>query len=142
MPADSTPTVINKWKKTSCNAVSFISSNIDPSVFIEVVDDETMEDAHLLWDKINEQYTSKTLRTCGHVVMNWVAIAYNANLEEFIKKFCHSLVDIALVNIKIPPDVLSYMILGKLCNHTSMYHLADSVAMSTKETENPPNTLN
>ncbi|MBW0487893.1 hypothetical protein O181_027608 [Austropuccinia psidii MF-1] len=34
------------------------------------------------------------------------------------------------------------MILGKLCDHTSMYHLADSLAMSTEATENPSNTLN
>ncbi|MBW0478651.1 hypothetical protein O181_018366 [Austropuccinia psidii MF-1] len=34
------------------------------------------------------------------------------------------------------------MILGKLCNHSSMYHLADSLAMSTEATENPSNTLN
>ncbi|MBW0535465.1 hypothetical protein O181_075180 [Austropuccinia psidii MF-1] len=120
IPNEATPAVVNKWKKASCDAVSFISSKIDPSVFIEVVDDETMEDAHLLWDKINEQYASKTAINRGRV----------------------SLVDIASVNIKIPPDVLSYMILGKLCDHTSMYHLADSLAMSTEATENPSNTLN
>ncbi|MBW0541029.1 hypothetical protein O181_080744 [Austropuccinia psidii MF-1] len=142
IPAEATPAVINKWRKASCDAVSFISSKIDPSVFIEVVDDETMEDAHLLWDKINEQYASKTAINRGRVVMNWVAIAYNGNLEEFIKKCRQSLVDIASVNIKIPPDVLSYMILGKLCDHSSMYHLADSLAMSTEATENPSNTLN
>ncbi|MBW0543938.1 hypothetical protein O181_083653 [Austropuccinia psidii MF-1] len=76
MPAEATPAAINKWKKASCNAVSFISSKIDPSVFIEVVDDETMEDAHLLWEKINEQYASKTAINCGRVVMNWVRLVY------------------------------------------------------------------
>ncbi|MBW0487892.1 hypothetical protein O181_027607 [Austropuccinia psidii MF-1] len=54
IPTEATPTIVKKWKKASCDAVSFISSKIDPSVFIEVVDDKTMEDAHLLWDKINE----------------------------------------------------------------------------------------
>ncbi|MBW0545561.1 hypothetical protein O181_085276 [Austropuccinia psidii MF-1] len=34
------------------------------------------------------------------------------------------------------------MILGKLCDHTSMYYLADSLAMSTEATKNPSNTLN
>ncbi|MBW0502955.1 hypothetical protein O181_042670 [Austropuccinia psidii MF-1] len=53
--------------------------------------------------------------------MNWVSIAYKGNLEEFIQKCQQSLVDIALVNIKIPPDVLLYMILGNLCNHTSIH---------------------
>ncbi|MBW0514050.1 hypothetical protein O181_053765 [Austropuccinia psidii MF-1] len=114
----------------------------DPSLFIELVDDETMEDAHLLWEKINEKYASKTAINRGRVVMNWVSIAYKGNLDEFMKKCQQSLVDISPVNIKIPPDVLSYMILGKLCDHKSMYHIADSLATSTEEAENPSNTLN
>ncbi|MBW0552275.1 hypothetical protein O181_091990 [Austropuccinia psidii MF-1] len=142
MPAESTSAAIKKWKKASCDAVSFISRKMDPSIFIEVVDNETMEDAHLLWEKINEQYASKAAINRGRVVMNWVSIAYKGNFEEFIKKCQQSLVDIASVNIKIPPDVLSYMILGKPCDHTSMYHLADSLAMSAKATENPSNTFN
>ncbi|MBW0500216.1 hypothetical protein O181_039931 [Austropuccinia psidii MF-1] len=137
VPADATPAAVNKWNKSSCEAISFISSKIDPSVFIEVIDDETMEDANLLWERINEQYASKTAINRSRVVMDWVAIAYKGNLDDFIKKCRKALVDLASVNIKIPPDVLSYMILGKLCDHTSMYHLADSLAMSTEATENP-----
>ncbi|MBW0483740.1 hypothetical protein O181_023455 [Austropuccinia psidii MF-1] len=56
IPSEATPAVVNKWKKAICDAVSFISSKIDPSVFIEVVDDDTMEYAHLLWEKMNKQY--------------------------------------------------------------------------------------
>ncbi|MBW0536579.1 hypothetical protein O181_076294 [Austropuccinia psidii MF-1] len=48
----------------------------------------------------------------------------------------------ASVSIKIPPDVLSYWILGKLCDDSNMYHLADSLAMSPDATENPNTTLN
>ncbi|MBW0535534.1 hypothetical protein O181_075249 [Austropuccinia psidii MF-1] len=141
VPADATPAVVNKWNKSSSEAIGFISSKIDPSVFIEVMDNETMEDANLLWERINEQYASKTAINQGGVVMDWVAIAYKGNLDDFIKKCHKALVDLASVNIKIPPDVLSYMILVKLCDHTSMYHLADSLAMSTEATENPTVTL-
>ncbi|MBW0480192.1 hypothetical protein O181_019907 [Austropuccinia psidii MF-1] len=74
--------------------------------------------------------------------MNWASIAYKGNMDEFIKKCRQSLIDIASVSIKIPPDVLSYIILGKLCDHRSMSHLADSLAMSTEATKNPSNTLN
>ncbi|MBW0472309.1 hypothetical protein O181_012024 [Austropuccinia psidii MF-1] len=126
IPPEATPSLVNKWKEMSCDAVSFISSKIEPFVLIEVVDDETMEDAHLLWEKINEHYASKTEINRGHVVMNWVYIAYKGNLHEFIKKCQQLLIKIASVNIKIAPNVLSYMILGELCDHTSMYHLADS----------------
>ncbi|MBW0579332.1 hypothetical protein O181_119047 [Austropuccinia psidii MF-1] len=48
-PANATPTSVNKWNKSSCEAISFISSKIYPSVFIEVMDNDTMEDANLLW---------------------------------------------------------------------------------------------
>ncbi|MBW0536458.1 hypothetical protein O181_076173 [Austropuccinia psidii MF-1] len=142
VPADATPAAVNKWNKASCKAVSFISSKIDPSVFIKVMDGDTMEDSNLLWEKINEQYASKTAINRRRVFMDWVAIAYKGNLNDFIKKCCKALVDLALVNIKIPSDFLSYMILGKLSDHTSMYHLADSLAMSTEATENPTVTLN
>ncbi|MBW0505866.1 hypothetical protein O181_045581, partial [Austropuccinia psidii MF-1] len=83
IPSDATLAVINRWKKASCDTVSFISSKIDPSVFIEVVDDETMEDAHLLWEKINEQYASKTAINQGRVVMNWVSITYKGGPSEY-----------------------------------------------------------
>ncbi|MBW0481571.1 hypothetical protein O181_021286 [Austropuccinia psidii MF-1] len=101
-----------------------------------------MEDAHLLWEKINEQYASKTAINCGHVIMNWVSIVYKGNLDKFIKKCQKSLVNIASVSIKISPDVLSYIILWKLCDNRSMSHLADNLAMSTEATENPSNNLN
>ncbi|MBW0553042.1 hypothetical protein O181_092757 [Austropuccinia psidii MF-1] len=70
VPDDATPAAINKWNKASCEAVSFISSKINPSVFIEVMDDDTMEDSNLLWERINEQYASKTAINRGRVVMD------------------------------------------------------------------------
>ncbi|MBW0514872.1 hypothetical protein O181_054587 [Austropuccinia psidii MF-1] len=106
------------------------------------MDDDTMEDSNLLLERINEQYALKTAINQGRVVMEWVAIAYKGNLDDFIKKCRKALVDLALVKIKIPSDVLSYMILGNLCDHTSMYHLGDILAMSTKATENPTVNLN
>ncbi|MBW0463319.1 hypothetical protein O181_003034 [Austropuccinia psidii MF-1] len=142
VPADATPAAINKLNKSSFEAISFISTKIDPSVFVDVMDDETMEDANLLWERINEQYASKTAINRGRAVMDGVSITYKGNLEDLIKKCCNALVDLALVNIEITPDVLSYIILGKLCNHTSMYHLADGLAMSTEATGNLTVTLN
>ncbi|MBW0515330.1 hypothetical protein O181_055045 [Austropuccinia psidii MF-1] len=52
------------------------------------------------------------------------------------------MIDMASVSIKIPQDVLSYWIIGKLCDDRNMYHLADSLAMSPDATENPNTTLN
>ncbi|MBW0511802.1 hypothetical protein O181_051517 [Austropuccinia psidii MF-1] len=140
--ADANTAVKNKWTKVSSDAISFISSKLDPTVFAEVVDDETIDDAYLLWNKINNQYASKTAINRGRVVMDWVAISYRGNLDDFIIKCRKAMIDMASVNIKIPPDVLSYWILGKLCDDSNMYHLADSLAMSPDATENPNTTLN
>ncbi|MBW0552242.1 hypothetical protein O181_091957 [Austropuccinia psidii MF-1] len=112
VPADATPAAVNKWNKSSCKAIRFIFIKIDPLVFIEVIDDETMEDENLLWERINERYASKTAINSGRVVMDWVPIAYKGNIDDFIKKCHKALVDLASVNIKIPGDVLLYMILG------------------------------
>ncbi|MBW0466889.1 hypothetical protein O181_006604 [Austropuccinia psidii MF-1] len=101
-----------------------------------------MEYANLLWEGINEQYAFKKEINQWRVVIDWGAIPYKGNLDDFIKKFFKDLVDLPLVNIRITRNVLSYMILGKLCDHTSMYSLVESLAMSTEGTENPTVTLN
>ncbi|MBW0465003.1 hypothetical protein O181_004718 [Austropuccinia psidii MF-1] len=74
--------------------------------------------------------------------MDWVAISYQGNLDDFIIRCQKAMIDMASVNIKIPPDVLSYCILGKLCDNSNMYYLADSLAMSPYATENHNTTLN
>ncbi|MBW0590023.1 hypothetical protein O181_129738 [Austropuccinia psidii MF-1] len=74
--------------------------------------------------------------------MDWVSISYQGNLDDFIIKCQKAMIDMASVNIKIPPDFLSYWILGKLCDNINMYHLADSQAMSLDATKNPSTTLN
>ncbi|MBW0539432.1 hypothetical protein O181_079147 [Austropuccinia psidii MF-1] len=140
--ADANTAVKNKWAKISSDAISFISSKLDPTVFAEVVDNETIDDVYLLWNKINDQYASKTAINRGRVVMDWVAISYKGNLDDFIIKCQKTMIDMASVNIKIPPDVLSYWILGKLRDDSNMYHLADSLAMSPDATENHNTTLN
>ncbi|MBW0538054.1 hypothetical protein O181_077769 [Austropuccinia psidii MF-1] len=139
---DANTTFKKKWTKASSDAIILISSKLDPTIFSEVVDDETIDDAYLLWNKINNQYASKTAINRGRVVMDWEAISYRGNLDEFIIKCRKAMIDMASVNIKIPPDVLLYWILGKLCDDRNMYHLADSLAMSPDATENPNTTLN
>ncbi|MBW0483821.1 hypothetical protein O181_023536 [Austropuccinia psidii MF-1] len=50
---------LNKWKKASFEAINLITTRIIERVFREVVNSETIENSHLLWDQISEQYASK-----------------------------------------------------------------------------------
>ncbi|MBW0461130.1 hypothetical protein O181_000845 [Austropuccinia psidii MF-1] len=137
-----TLTLRNKWTKIRSDSISFISSKLDHTVFSEVVDDETIDDSYLLCNKIDNQYASKTAINRGRGVMDWVAISYQGNIDDFIIKCQKAMIDMASVDIKICTNVLLYWIVRKLCDDRNMYHLSDSLALSPDATENTNTTLN
>lgn len=73
--------------------------------------------------------------------MEWEALSYNGDLQEFIQRCRKTLLDVASVEIQIPDNILSYSILGKLCKDTHLFHLIDGLAMDKSAVENPNNTL-
>ncbi|MBW0479328.1 hypothetical protein O181_019043 [Austropuccinia psidii MF-1] len=81
-------------------------------------------------EKINDQYASKTAINRGRVIMDWIAIAYKGNLDEFIKSCTKYLLDMGSVNIINLQDILLYMILGKLCKPRTDICPLDSVVLN------------
>ncbi|MBW0553588.1 hypothetical protein O181_093303 [Austropuccinia psidii MF-1] len=68
---------INKWKKASFEAINLNTTRITKRVFREVVNSETIENSHLLWAKISEQYASKRPVNRGRVWMDWQCCFYD-----------------------------------------------------------------
>ncbi|MBW0471593.1 hypothetical protein O181_011308 [Austropuccinia psidii MF-1] len=54
-----TSTNLNKYTKASHEAINIIASRLSHVVFLEVINQETKDNAYLLWTKINDQYASK-----------------------------------------------------------------------------------
>ena len=73
--------------------------------------------------------------------MQWSNITYNGNLQNYINKTQSSLLDIELVDISIPKELISYLILGKLLNH-DLKQIVDHIALSSNCTKDPYLVLN
>lgn len=109
---DASAAIVNKWNKASYEAVGIITSRINQTVFIEVMDKYTEDNACHLWTKINAQYASTTALNRGRVWVEWEALSYGGDLQSFIQKCRKTLLEVASVNIQIPDNILSYLILG------------------------------
>jgi hypothetical protein len=73
--------------------------------------------------------------------MRWLNLTYNGNLQNYIDKTRSSLLDIESVDITIPKELISYLILGKLLNH-DLKQIVDCIALSPDCTEDPYLVLN
>jgi hypothetical protein len=61
--------------------------------------------------------------------MQWSNLAYKGKFQDYINKTRSSLLDIESVDIAIPKELISYLILGKLLNH-DLKQIADCIALS------------
>ncbi|MBW0501514.1 hypothetical protein O181_041229 [Austropuccinia psidii MF-1] len=138
---DSTPASRNKWNKQSFEEINLITSGINQRVFLEVVRPETSEKADLLWTSINEHYASKRNMNKGRVWMNWQKLNYTRNLQLYIDNTQKFLLDLQYVNVKLPPEILSYMILGKLGNDSSLTQVVEMITYNDNLLEKPNQVL-
>ncbi|MBW0461525.1 hypothetical protein O181_001240 [Austropuccinia psidii MF-1] len=137
LPGDATIPASNKWTKESYDAINIITTRISERVFLEVINSETTEKANLLWSKINEQYASKRLINRGRVWMDWQRFFYNGNLQNFIDSCRKLLMELETVSIKIPNELLSYSLLGKLGGDSNLQQLVESLTLNDELIERP-----
>jgi hypothetical protein len=69
--------------------------------------------------------------------MNWSAEVYSGNLQEYIDKTRSLLLDIDTVGITLPPDIISYLVLGKLMKDDKLDKIVDNCALSEDCTSSP-----
>jgi hypothetical protein len=108
----------------------------------EVVDKITSDSAYNLWNKISNQYASKSVVNCGRVFMKWSSLTYSGDLQKFINNMRSSLCDIETVKIAIPPSIISYVILGKLMEAPELDQIVDKIVMIKESVETPYLVLN
>ncbi|MBW0530994.1 hypothetical protein O181_070709 [Austropuccinia psidii MF-1] len=74
----------NQWSKASFEAINIITSRITERVFREIINCGTVENSHLLWSKIFEQYASRRAVNQGRVWMDWQCCFFDGNLQNYI----------------------------------------------------------
>ncbi|MBW0564960.1 hypothetical protein O181_104675 [Austropuccinia psidii MF-1] len=127
---DASTPVTNKWYKSSYKAINIITSNINKRVFREVVNNETTEKANIIWAKLNEQYTSKRAVIRGRVWMNWQRSFYNGNLQSYIDSCRKMMMELESVNIKVPNEILSLSLLGKLGGKSPLHQFIEVLTLN------------
>ena len=131
-----TPAIKKGLKETS----HLIASKLGTKAFNQIVTEENMEVPYLIWNKIMAVYASKSINNKARVYLQYTRYRYKGTLSDFINDIQELLHEFAAVNIKMPADILSYDILGKLPE--SMYQLVDSMLENESLFKDPSLDLN
>ncbi|MBW0479361.1 hypothetical protein O181_019076 [Austropuccinia psidii MF-1] len=137
LAAGATAPALNKWTKASHEAINIIASRLSHVVFLEVINNETKDNAHLLWTKINDQYASKRAINQGRVWMDWIWSNYHGDLQEYINSCRKMKLELDAVNIKIEAELLSFSILGKLVKDPKLQHYIEILTLNNEIIEKP-----
>ncbi|MBW0541852.1 hypothetical protein O181_081567 [Austropuccinia psidii MF-1] len=121
----------------SFEAITTITSRINRRVFLEVINSETSDKANLLWSKINEQYASKRAMNKGRVWMNWQKANYSGNLHQYIEESQKFLLELDSVSVKMPSEILLYIILGKLAGDPKLNQVVELLTLNEEIIEKP-----
>ncbi|MBW0468000.1 hypothetical protein O181_007715 [Austropuccinia psidii MF-1] len=111
---DASTTARNRWNKLSFEAITLITSRINHCVFLEVFRPGNSDKDNLLWTCINEHYALKRNMNKGRVWMNWKKLHYTGDLQSYINGTRKFLLDLQSVIVKLPPEIISYIILEKI----------------------------
>ncbi|MBW0540245.1 hypothetical protein O181_079960 [Austropuccinia psidii MF-1] len=128
-PFDATATARNTWNKASLDSISLISSLVSHRVFIEVVKHYS-KNSHLLWIKLEEQYTSKRAINRGRVGMQWLKSTYNRNLQEYIDNSQRLMMALKTVNIHVPAKLYTFALLGKLSGDPKIHQYVEVLSLN------------
>ncbi|MBW0535199.1 hypothetical protein O181_074914, partial [Austropuccinia psidii MF-1] len=134
--SDASTTVMNKWNKSSFEAVSIITSRVSNRVFIEVVK-QNSANAHLLWTELQEKYASRKAINRGRVWMQWLRLTYNGNLQEYVDNNRKLMMAMETVNIAVPSELLSFTLLGKLSGDSKIHQYVETLLLNEELIELP-----
>ncbi|MBW0592302.1 hypothetical protein O181_132017 [Austropuccinia psidii MF-1] len=127
VPSDESTTIVNKSSRASYEAINLITTRFTERVFCEVVNVKTIEKSSLLWEKIKDQYASKRTLHRGRLWMDWQRSFYNGNLQSYIDLCRKIMMENKSISIVVPPELLSYSLLGKLGEDTNLHQFFEKL---------------
>ncbi|MBW0503144.1 hypothetical protein O181_042859 [Austropuccinia psidii MF-1] len=137
LPDDATPSASNKWSKASYEAIDIITTRVTEKVFREIVNEETYNNANLLWSKLIDQYASKHAVNRGRVWMDWQRFIFDGNLQNYIDDCRKMTMELESLNIKVPNNLLSFSLLGKLGGDKDLHQFVDNLTLNEELIERP-----
>ncbi|MBW0504171.1 hypothetical protein O181_043886 [Austropuccinia psidii MF-1] len=141
IPGDASTSIVIKWSRASYEAINLITTRITERVLQEVVNMKTIEKANLLWAKIEDQYASKRALNRGRVWMDWQRCFYNGNLQNYIDLCRKLIMEHEAVRVVVPPELLSYSLLGKLGGDTNLHQFVENLTLNEDIIEKPEKIL-
>ncbi|MBW0494809.1 hypothetical protein O181_034524 [Austropuccinia psidii MF-1] len=96
---------------------------------------------NLLWAKIEDQYSSKRAVNRGQVWMNWKRSFYDGNLQNYIDLCSKLMMELEAISIVVPPELLSYSLLGKLGGDTNLHQFVKNHTINEYILEKPEKIL-
>ncbi|MBW0552921.1 hypothetical protein O181_092636 [Austropuccinia psidii MF-1] len=127
----------NRWSKASFEAINIITTRLTERVFREIINSETIDNSHLLWSKISEQYASKRAVNQGRVWMDWQRCFFNGNLQNYIDNCRKRMMELDAVSIVVPNEFLSYSLLGKLGGNPHLSQFIETLIFNEDIIEKP-----
>ncbi|MBW0564344.1 hypothetical protein O181_104059 [Austropuccinia psidii MF-1] len=132
---DASTPATNRWNKANFDAVTLITSKVNRQVFNTIVNADISDKASSIWNKINDLYASKRAMNKGRVWLNWQNSNYTDNLQQYINKTRKFHMHLDLVSMKVPPEIFSYFILGKLASNSNIAQIVDLLIVNNQLTE-------
>ncbi|MBW0508666.1 hypothetical protein O181_048381 [Austropuccinia psidii MF-1] len=131
----------NKIIDANAETCNLIAGTLDSNTFTEIFDDdETMENAHLLWNKLTRHFASSTFNNQARIWMSFCRITYNGSLRSFISDIRQCLNEVISVKVEVGTPTLAFTILTKLPEE---YHnIVEKVTANTETLGNPNAILN
>ncbi|MBW0502748.1 hypothetical protein O181_042463 [Austropuccinia psidii MF-1] len=134
---EATPSAVNKCTKACYDSIDIITTRINEKGFREVVNEETYANAYLLKSKITDQYASNCAVNRGRVCMEWQCFIFYGNPKNYIEDCRKITMELKSVNIKVPNDLLSFSLLGKIGGNRELHHFFDSLTLNEELIERP-----
>ncbi|MBW0468373.1 hypothetical protein O181_008088 [Austropuccinia psidii MF-1] len=77
----------------------------------------------------------------GWVWMNWQKANYSGNLHQYIEETQKFLLELDSVSVKMPSEILSYIILGKLAGDPKLSQIVELLNLNKEIIEKPDQIL-
>ncbi|MBW0488362.1 hypothetical protein O181_028077 [Austropuccinia psidii MF-1] len=77
----------------------------------------------------------------GRVWMNWQKLNYTGHLQSYIDNTRKFLLDLQSVSVELALEILSYIILGKLGNDSSLTQVVEMITLNNNLLEKPDQVL-
>ncbi|MBW0501283.1 hypothetical protein O181_040998 [Austropuccinia psidii MF-1] len=137
IPEDASTSQENKWAKASYEAINIVTTRVVEKVLREVLNEENFANSYLLWNKTIEQYVSKGAVNRGRIWMEWQRFFFDGDLQNYIDDCRKMTMELESVNIKVPNDLLSFSLLGKLGGDRELHQFVDSLTLKKELIERP-----